>query len=155
MLAIVTDMVAFEDLATPRHWDVRKLVELAVFLGIANAVLAFGLMRAFQGQSAQDLHVAWFLFLGFTGLLVLFAVRNKGWFYSRPWPSGPILAAIGAAFVVIVALVNIPETRTLLHFGRLSAAEQIAIGAYSVLYLLIASALQVWFQRSMHKPIRG
>jgi Mg2+-importing ATPase len=148
MLAIVTDVVALEDMATPRHWDVRRLVELALFLGLVNALFAFGLLRVLSGRSPEVVHAAWFLFLGSTALLILFAVRTRGWFWSRPWPSAPVLAALGAAFVVTVALVNIPETRSLLKFGSLSVTEQLGIEAYSVAYLLVADALQRAFRRT-------
>ncbi len=148
MLAIVTDAVSVEDIATPRRWDVRRLIELAIFLGLVNAILAFGLLRFFSGRSAEDVHAAWFLFLGSTALFILFAVRTRGWFYTRPWPSVPVLAALAAAFVVTVGLVNLPEAKALLHFGNLSLAEQVGIEAYSVLYLLIADVLQYSFRRT-------
>ncbi len=120
MLAIATDVVSLEDIATPRRWDVRF----------------------FQGRSAEDINAVWFLFLGSTGLLVLFAIRTKDWFFSRPWPSMPLLGALAAAFFVTVALVNIPETKTLLHFGNLSALEQLGIVGFALVYLLIADVLQ-------------
>jgi P-type Mg2+ transporter len=142
MLAIVTDAVAFEDLATPRHWDIRRLVELALYLGLVNALLAFGLVRVLSGQSPEVIHAAWFLFLGSTALLVLFAVRTRGFFWSRPWPSRPVLVAVAAAFVVTVALVNVPEAKSLLHFGTLTVPQQLGIEAYSFLYLVIADLLQ-------------
>jgi P-type Mg2+ transporter len=149
MLAIVTDVVAFEDIATPRHWDVRRLVELSIFLGLVNALFAFGLLRVLSVRSPEVVHAAWFLFLGSTALFILFAVRTRGWFWSRPWPSAPVLAALGAAFVVTVALVNIPETKTLLGFGTLSLPEQLGIEAYSVAYLVVADALQRAFRRTL------
>jgi Mg2+-importing ATPase len=148
MLALATDVVALADIATPRRWDVRRLVELSIFLGVANAILAFGLLRFFHGRPAEDVHAVWFLFLGSTGLFILFAVRTRGWFYSRPWPSVPVLAALAGAFVVTVAFVNVPAVKSLLHFGNLSLAEQIGIEAYSVLYLLIADLLQHSFRRT-------
>ena len=148
MLAIVTDVVASEDIATPRRWDVRRLVELSIFLGVINAIFAFGLLRFFHMRSAEDVHAAWFLFLGSTGLFILFVVRTRGWFYSRPWPSVPVLLALTAAFVVTVALVNLPETKTLLHFGNLSPLEQVGIEAYSLLYLVIADLLQHAFRHA-------
>ncbi len=142
MLALATDVVAFDDLATPRRWDVRRLIEISVFLGILNAVMAFGLLRFFQHRPEEVVHAVWFLFLGSTGLFILFAVRGKGWFFSRPWPSTPVLLAIGAAFVVTVAFVNVPAVKTLLHFGDLSPLEQLGIIAYSVGYVVIADLLK-------------
>ena len=153
MLALATDMVAFDDISTPRRWDVRKLVELAGFLGIANAIMAFALLRFFAGRPAEDVHTVWFLFLGVTGLVVLFAIRTKSWFFSKPWPSMQVLLALGGAFVVTVALVNIPQARALLHFGRLSVLDQAGIVAYSVAYMVIANLIDREFRRS-HVPDR-
>ena len=147
MLAIVTDRVAFEDLATPRRWDVRRIVELSIYLGVINALFAFGLLRFVGNRSPEVVQTAWFLFLGSTALFILFAVRTRGWFWSRPWPSTPVLLALAAAFVVTVALPNIPATRSLLHFGSLSFLEQAGIEGYSIAYLAVASFVRVAYSR--------
>ena len=154
MLALATDAVAAEDIATPRRWDVRRLVELSIFLGLVNAVLAFGLLRFFQGRSAEDVHVVWFLFLGSTGLFILFAVRNRDWVFSRPWPSLPVLLALGGAFVVTIALVNVPLAKSVLHFGNLSVLDQVGVVAYSIGYLGIADVLKRSFRRTHIAPLR-
>jgi hypothetical protein len=60
--------------------------------------------------------------------------------------------AVAAAFVVTLALVNVPEARSLLRFGTLTVSEQLEIEAYSVAYLLIADALQRAFIRT--QPVR-
>ena len=96
-----------------------------------------------------------FLFLGSTALLVLFAVRTTGWFWSRPWPSGPALAAVVTAFIVTIGFVNVPEAKQLLHFGTLTFAEQLGIEAYSVLYLILADALQQAFRRTLPSSKRA
>ncbi|HYU64231.1 MAG TPA: cation-transporting P-type ATPase [Verrucomicrobiae bacterium] len=147
MLALATDVVAFDDISTPRRWDVRRLVELSIFLGVLNALLAFGLLRFFQGRPEEVVHAVWFLFLGSTGLFILFAVRGKEWFFDRPWPSAPVLLAIGAAFAVTIAFINVPPIKTLLHFGTLSSIEQAGIVAYSAGYLVIADLLKREFNR--------
>ncbi|HEV2476540.1 MAG TPA: cation-transporting P-type ATPase [Candidatus Dormibacteraeota bacterium] len=152
MLAIVTDVVAPEDISRPRRWDVRRLVELSIFLGLINAVFAFGLLRIVSTRSAEEIHTVWFLFLGSSALLVLFAVRTRGWFFERPWPSLPVVAAVAAALVVTVALVNVPPSQALLGFGTLSPLEQLGIVAYAVAYLVIADVLQAAFIRAAPAP---
>jgi Mg2+-importing ATPase len=152
MLAIVTDVVAPEDISQPRHWDVRRLVELSIFLGLVNAVFAFGLLRLVSTRSAEEIHTVWFLFLGSSALFVLFAVRTQGWFFQRPWPSLPVVAAVAAALVVTVGLVNLPPSKTLLGFGTLGALEQLGIMAYAVAYVVIADILQAAFRRAAPSP---
>jgi Mg2+-importing ATPase len=148
MLAIVTDAVSSQDLATPRRWDIHRLVELSIFLGLVNALFAFGLLRFVGGRSPEVVHAAWFLFLGTTALLVLFAVRTEDWFWKRPWPSVPLLGALGAAQIVTVALVVLPPARALFRFGSLSLPEVLGIGAYAIAYLVVADLLHTTFHRA-------
>lgn len=152
MLAIVTDVVSAEDIASPRRWDIRHLVELSIFLGLVNALFAFGLLRLFHEHSPDTVRAAWFLFLESTGLFILFAVRTRGWFWSRPWPSTPVLLAVAAAFIVTILLVNLPEARALLHFGTIDWRTQLGIEAYSIAYLLVADLLQQAFARPRRQP---
>jgi Mg2+-importing ATPase len=149
MLAIVTDVVSSKDLATPRRWDIHRLVELAIFLGLVNALFAFGLLRFIGGRSPEVIHAAWFLFLGTTALVILFAVRTEDWFWKRPWPSVPLLGALGAAQVVTVALVVLPPSQALFHFGTLSLAELLGIGAYAIAYLVVANVLHTSFYKAL------
>jgi P-type Mg2+ transporter len=147
MLAIVTDRVGPRDLAVPRRWNIRHLVELSVFLGIINAIFAFGLLRFINSHDPVVVHTTWFLFLGSTALLVLFAVRTDRWFWSAPPPSRQILLAVGGAFVVTIALVNIPLTQGLLGFTGLQWQEQLLIELYAVLYVVVANVLRRAFDR--------
>ena len=152
MLAIVTDKVGARDLATPRHWDIQRLGTLSLALGLVNAVFAFALLRLLHEQNQLVVHTSWFLFLGSTALLVLLAVRSNDWFWSRPRPSGVIAMAVAAAFVVTIALINIPLTQRLLGFTQLNWGTQLAIEAYSVVYVAVASALVYGLGRFQLQP---
>jgi magnesium-transporting ATPase (P-type) len=147
MLAIVTDRVSPRDIARPRAWNIRHLVELSVFLGIVNAVFAFGLLRFVRNQDPTVVHTVWFLFLGSTALLILFAVRTDGWFWNPPLPSRPILFAVASAFAVTVVLVNVPVAQHLLGFASLPWQQQGMIELYGVFYVVVANALRIAFDR--------
>jgi hypothetical protein len=62
------------------------------------------------------------------------------------------------AFVVTVALVNLPLTQQLLGFAPLGWRAQVAIEAYSVLYLIVADLLRGSFdsyQAAQRKALLG
>jgi len=145
MLAIITDRVSAEDLATPRRWDVRRLVELTLYLGILNALFAFGLLRYLTGQPPAIIYSAWFLLLGTTALLILVPVRTLRWFWQAPPPSLPITLALAGGLLVTFGLVNTPATRGLFQFAPLSLSFQLGISAYAVLYVLAADVLKRFF----------
>ncbi len=145
MLAIITDLVAAEDLATPRRWDVRRLVELTLYLGVLNALFAFGLLRFLTGQPPPIIYSAWFLLLGITAILILLPVRTPRWFWQAPPPSLPLALALGATLLVTFGLINVPATRALFHFAPLSWGFQLGVTAYAVLYVLVADVLKRYF----------
>ncbi len=147
MLGIVTDQVSGDDEATPRHWNILRLGEVSLVLGLVNAVFAFALLRLLREQEPVVVHTSWFLFLGTTALLILFAVRSSRWFWSPPWPSRPLLAALAGALIVTVGLINVPITQRLLGFTQIDWRAQLAIGAYCLVYLLVASVLVRAFSR--------
>jgi P-type Mg2+ transporter len=148
MLVIVTDRVARSDVATPRHWDVRHIMELTVYLGIVNALFAFGLLRFLAGQPAPVVYSSWFLLLGVTALLILFVVRTPGWVWQAPMVSPSLGLALVACLVVTVGLVNVPLSRTLFGFALISWRTQLAIGGYSLLYVIAADVVKQGYLRA-------
>ncbi|HVH65886.1 MAG TPA: cation-transporting P-type ATPase, partial [Candidatus Acidoferrum sp.] len=64
MAAIVTDRVESEDIATPRHWSIRGILELSLYLGLVNALFTFALLRLLPSTTPGVTRTEWFLFLG-------------------------------------------------------------------------------------------
>ena len=155
MLAIVTDRVAREDVATPRRWSIRGILELSLYLGVVNALFAFAMLRLVAAHSPAVARTEWFLFLGSTALLVLFVIRSSGWFWQGPRPSGTLLLALGGCFALTVALVNLPVTRDLLGFAPLSWPTQLAIEAYGLAYLVLAGVIQRAYHHQVAPPHRA
>ena len=152
MLAIVTDHVAAADLATPRRWDVRRLVEITFYLGVLNALFAFGLLRLVRGQPVPVVYSTWFLLLGTTALLILVVARTPGPFWKAPPLSLPLGLAIAAGLVVTLALINVPVARRLFDLGTLSWAAQGGILVYSLGYVAAADVLKIAFLRATARP---
>ena len=155
MLTIVTDRVARSDLATPRHWDVRHLMELTLYLGIVNALFAFGLLRFLAGQPAPVVYSSWFLLLGITALLILLVVRTPGWLWQAPLMSFPLALAMLACLAVTIGLVNVPLTRQLFGFAPLSWRTQLGIGGYALLYILAADVVKWGYFRAAPPAVNG
>jgi Mg2+-importing ATPase len=147
MLAIVTDRVAEKDIATPRHWDVRRLVEITLYLGVLNAIFAFGLLRILSGQPVPVIYSAWFLLLSTTALLILVVVRTPERFWRAPPLSLPLGLAVMAGLAITLLLINVPVARSLFEFGPLSWTAQGGILLYSLGYVMSADLLKSAFVR--------
>jgi Mg2+-importing ATPase len=147
MLAIVTDRVAAEDVATPRHWDLRSLFGIISYQGILNALFAFGLLRILGDQPVQVIYSSWFLLLGETALLILFVVRTPGWSWKAPPVSFTLGLSMGVAFLIPLVLINVPVAQELFRFAPLPWTTQAGILVYSLIYVLAADALKHAFAR--------
>lgn len=148
MLAIATDRVSPQQVARPRRWDVRHyVVEPAIYLGVANALFAFGLLRFFLEAPAPELRTAWYLFLAVTAILVLFPVRSHMPFWKDAPPSWEVLAATGAALIASLLLAELPPSQAVFGFVLLPIAAQLAILGYSLLYLFVAEILLLAYHR--------
>ncbi|MCL5961811.1 MAG: cation-transporting P-type ATPase [Chloroflexi bacterium] len=147
MLSIATDHVSTRQLAKPRRWDVRQIIEPAIYLGIVNALFAFGLLRFFQGAPPEDLRTAWYLLLAITAILILFPARSSRLFWKDVPPSWEVLAAVSAGLLTSVLVAEVPVSQTLFGFVTLPIATQLAIFGYSLLYVFVAEVLLLAYYR--------
>ncbi len=155
MLALVSDRVGQEEIARPHRWELRRVMELALYLGIVNALFAFGLLAAMRGAPPATVRTAWFVLLGSSSLLVLLAVRTRGPLWQAPPLSAPLALAFGAGLVATFALVNIPWTQELLGFVALAWPVQLGLLVLALLYVLVADMLEVFFFRAVVPPNRS
>jgi len=147
MLSIATDRVSARQVARPRRWDIRQIVEPSVYLGIVNALFAFGLLRFFQGAPPDELRTAWYLLLVVTAILVLYPARSHGLIWQDVPPSWEVLVATSGCLLISILLAELPLTRTLFGFVPLSSAVQLGIFGYSLLYVLAADLLLLAYFR--------
>jgi Mg2+-importing ATPase len=147
MLSLATDRVSPDLLAHHLHWDIRQIIEPAIYLGIVNALFAFGLLRFFLKQTPEVVRTSWYLFLGITAILVLFPVRSRGAFWKGVGPSWQVVTASAAGLFATVLFVEVPVLRRVFGFVELALTAQLAIVGYSLLYVLIAGILLAFYYR--------
>jgi P-type Mg2+ transporter len=141
MLSIATDRVSAREVATPRHWDIRQIVEPAIYLGIVNALFALVLLRFFREAPAPELRTAWYLFLAVTAILVLFPVRSRLPFWQDVPPSWEVLTATGVGLLASVLIAELPFSQTVFGFVSLPVVTQLVIIGSALLYILLAEIL--------------
>ncbi len=127
MLSIATDKVSTFQISRPLRWDVRLIVEPAIYLGILNALFAFGLLRFYVGASPNDLRTAWYLLLAVTSILILFPVRSHLPFWKAEPPSWEVVLAVAAGLVGGVSLAEWPVSQPLFGFVPISVTAQLGI----------------------------
>lgn len=110
LLAILNDIpimaIAFDNVPTPDHpvrWDMRRVLSLALILGIAgvfSSFLLFYYVEQILQFPAEMVQTFMFLKLLVAGHMTVFLTRNKGALWQRPYPSITLFGALEATQVV-------------------------------------------------------
>ncbi|WP_457593090.1 plasma-membrane proton-efflux P-type ATPase [Hydrogenimonas sp.] len=91
ILMIATDRTKMHD--RPVRWDMRQILVLSSWLGIAGVVSSFLLfwiaMEVMQLPEAY-IQTMFFVKMVVAGHNTIFNTRTDDWFFKRPWPSGKL-----------------------------------------------------------------
>ncbi|HEV2403738.1 MAG TPA: cation-transporting P-type ATPase [Candidatus Saccharimonadales bacterium] len=147
-ITIATDSVDTKDLMQPSRFNVHTLMLASMFLGSLTAVFEIMYYAIIKNYSPAIAETGLYLFLTFTALVVIFAIRNKDHFWRAPRMSGPMKISFAAISVLSVALVYIPATKKLLSFTALSWKLLVMTVFMSFAYFLVIDTVKVWFYKS-------
>lgn len=102
MIAVATDSVDDEELKLPRHYSVKEVAVVALFLGIISTVFDFIFFAMFSRISPEVLHTNWFIASVLTELALTMSIRTKKPFFRARAPSRILssLTIIGAALAI-------------------------------------------------------
>ncbi|MFP3910392.1 MAG: HAD-IC family P-type ATPase, partial [Archaeoglobaceae archaeon] len=110
LLAILNDIpimaIAFDNVPTPDHpvrWEMKKLLSLALILGIAgvfSSFLLFWYVERVMQFPAEMVQTFMFLKLLVAGHMTIFLTRNKGAMWQKPYPSLTLFGALEATQVL-------------------------------------------------------
>jgi H+-transporting ATPase len=123
LVALLDDVpimtIAYDNTVLPKRpvrWNMRRLLVGSSLLGILSVAQTFGLLLVGMEWLSNDSWQAWiklsqdqiqtavFLQIVAGGHLLLFVVRSRNWFFSRPWPAKPLLSAVVGTQVLAVLI---------------------------------------------------
>ena len=113
LLALLDDIpimtIAYDNTLLPKEpvrWDMRRLLFISGFMGLMAVAQSFGLLligmewlsnpewQAWMTLTQEQIQTAVFLQIVAGGHLLLFVMRARGLFFTRPWPAMPLFLAI-------------------------------------------------------------
>ncbi len=123
LLALMDDVpimtIAYDNTVLPKQpvrWVMKRLLFSSSLLGIFSAVQSLGLLliglewlsnpawQSWITLNQSQIQTAVFLQLVAGGHLLLFVVRSRRWFFSRPWPAGSLFIALVGTQVIAVMM---------------------------------------------------
>jgi len=122
LLALMDDVpimtIAYDNTLLPDkpvRWNMRRLLLGSSFMGLLSVAQSFGLLligmewlsnaewQAWIKLTQDQIQTMVFLQLVAGGHLLLFVVRSRGLFFSRPWPCRPLfLALVGTQILAVL-----------------------------------------------------
>ncbi len=147
LAAIATDSVDESEIKQPRHYNVRSLMFISLFLGLATTfcqLLFFAIVRRKSPAIAQT---SLFFYLVLVQLVVIFSVRNMDHFWKAKPPSTKFLIAMGTTFLVTIAMLYIEPLKRWVSAASLSAGWLALTIVLTVAYLILIDFLKVIYYR--------
>jgi Mg2+-importing ATPase len=143
-IAISTDRVDPERLATPQRWQVGELRRFMIVFGLVSTVfdlLTFWLLHRWFRADEATFQTAWFSVSLLTELAVVLVLRTRSAFW-RSAPSRLLwLTTLGVAIAALL-LPLVPAVRTLFGFVMLPAPLLAALAGVVLAYLLATELIK-------------
>ncbi|MHB1865342.1 MAG: cation-translocating P-type ATPase [Candidatus Saccharimonadales bacterium] len=146
-VAIATDNVE-NDLGSPSKFNIHSLMFISIFLGALTSIFEIMYYAIIKSQNEHVASTGLFLFLTFSGLIVIFAIRNKDHFWRAASLSKPMKLAFLIVSIFTVALVYIPYTKKILHFASFSFSLFAVMAILTLMYFVIMDIVKVWFYKT-------
>ncbi len=147
MIAIATDTVDPEELATPRQYHVREIATLATVLGLVSTLFDFIFFALFFRVAPGVLQTNWFIGSILTELAFLFSVRTRLPFMQARRPSWVLLALSGVAAALTLALPLSAFGQRVFHFVRPDAFSLALIAGIVAVYFLASESVKRLYYR--------
>lgn len=109
-LAIATDAVDPEQIASPRRWDHAMIQRFMIVFGLVSSAfdfLTFGLLLWLMKASEAEFQTCWFVESLLTELFIIVLMRTKRPFFQS-CPSRALLTSILIVFLMGIALPSLP-----------------------------------------------
>jgi Mg2+-importing ATPase len=149
LVTIATDTVSDDEVLRPEKYDVHSLMFISLVLGSLTALFELAFFATLSGQTAGFAETSLYLFFSFTQLVVIFSIRSKVHFWREQPPSRPLTIAIGATFLVMLALPYIGPLAAIFAFVPLPLGVLALIIGASALYLVVLDIVKVWYYQTI------
>jgi Mg2+-importing ATPase len=148
-MAISTDQVDAEHLATPQRWNIGQVRRFMIAFGLISSLfdlLTFYLLVQVFRSSATEFHSAWFVVSLLTELVVVLVLRTRG----RAWRSRPSRLLLWTTLAVALLAVGLPYAGAAARLLGLAAIPMHVL----VILLAIVCAYAITTEWAKHRFYR-
>jgi Mg2+-importing ATPase len=121
MISISTDRVDPDELVSPKKYEVKDIIIIAIVLGVVSTIFDFIFFALFFQLGPSILQTNWFIGSTLTELALIFSLRTKSLFIKGTRPSASLTIL---SLITIVLTIGIPFTSIGQNVFRFTAPSQ-------------------------------
>ena len=148
LIAIATDNVDSNELASPSLYNNRILFFTSIFLGIYTALFYLIFFAIVRNHPLPIERTSLYLFMTLTNFVVIFSVRNKQHFWKAPRLSRTLKIAFGSMAALVLGAIYFKPTEVLFSFSPLLFGTLAVVIGMTILYFIFLDLTKVWFYKS-------
>jgi len=148
MISIATDTVEAGELRSPKKYEAKDIIIIAMILGLVSMVFDFIFFGLFYRISPEVLQTNWFIGSILTELVLLFSIRTRSLFSTSLRPSSSI---IGLSLLTFVATLGLPFTafgQKVFKFTPPTPVHPVWILSLVVIYFVISETVKLFYYKS-------
>jgi Mg2+-importing ATPase len=148
MISIATDNVDKEELLTPKHYQTKDILIVAMILGILSTIFDFVFFALFKNISPGVLQTNWFIASILTELAFLFSIRTKRLFFLGCRPSTTIFLLSGLAASATLTIPFLSWGQKIFGFIAPEPKHLIWIFSLIILYVIFSEIIKLTYYRT-------
>jgi len=150
MISISTDTVDASELKSPKKYQVKDIVIIAMVLGLISTVFDFIFFGLYYRLSPAVLQTNWFIGSILTELVLLFSIRTRSPFWRSTPPSHPIIVLSLITFATTILLPFSDFGRNVFHFTAPTLDQLALILSLVAMYFIISETTKLLYYKHLN-----
>jgi Mg2+-importing ATPase len=144
LIAIATDHVVVDDIATPQQYHFKSILTKALVFGVIGSSFDFIVFRSFY-TNPKMLQTIWFMFSICSELLMFYVIRTKQFFLCGHRSSTPLMLLSFLSGIITIALPSTSIGQRLFGFIPLGRQEYLFFGALLFCWPLAMELVKMFY----------
>ena len=147
MISISTDSVDKTELKSPKKYEIKEIIIIAIVLGLVSTVFDFIFFGFFYRISPGVLQTNWFIGSILTELVLIFSIRTKSLFIKGSRPSKSLIFLSIMTFILTIGLPFTTFGQKIFKFIPPTMAHLTWIFSLVVIYFIISEIVKLMYYK--------
>ena len=151
MISISADSVDKKELESPKKYEAKEIIIIAMILGLVSMVFDFIFFALFYRISPAVLQTNWFIGSILTELVLIFSIRTESFFIKGSRPAKSLLYLSILTFIITIGLPFTGLGQTLFKFVAPSPTHLVWILSLVAIYFVFSETVKLLYYRKGSK----